>query len=66
MGQILRWAELDRYVLFGRDRFFVQESGPVAPLANGASGGWKHGARAADELYNRHPAKAPDGGADFY
>ena len=55
-----------RDVLLSLDRPFVQESGPVMPLANGAHCSRKERGRAVHELYIQHLAELSDGGADLY
>ena len=64
--KILRRSEFNGDVLLSLDGLFVQESGLVAPQANGALGGRKKRGRAAHELYIQHLAEFSDGGADLY
>src|SRR5580704_8673083 len=66
MRQILWWLEFNRDVLLGLNRFIVQESGLVAPLANGAHCSRKKRGRAAQALYIQHLAELSDAGADLY
>jgi hypothetical protein len=66
LRQILWRLEFNRDVLLNLDRPFVQEGGPVTPLANGAHGSRKKRVRAAHQLYIQHLAELPDGGADLY
>src|ERR1700722_12344056 len=66
MRKILWRLEFNRDVLLSLDRPFVQESGFVAPLANGAHCGRKKRGRAAQALYIQYLAELSDGGADLY
>src|SRR5204862_7635295 len=49
-------------LLFSLNRPFVQQSGPVTPLANGSHCGRKKRDGAAQELYLQHLAKLPYSG----
>lgn len=65
LRQMLRRAEFNGDVLLNRDRPFVQECGPVTPLANRVDCCRKHRGRAAQKLYILHLARCPDGGANL-
>ena len=66
MRKILWRLEFNRDVLLSLDRPFVQESGLVAPLPNGAYCSRKKRGRAAQALYIQYLAELSDGGADLY
>src|ERR1700722_19802768 len=66
MRKILWRLEFNRDVLLRLDRPFVQESGLVAPLPNGAYCSRKKRGRAAQALYIQYLAELADGGADLY
>src|ERR1700741_2118574 len=66
MRQMLWRPEFNRDVLLSLNRSSVQESGLVAPLANGAHCSRKKRGRAAQALYIQYLAELSDGGADLY
>src|ERR1700721_1143868 len=66
MRKILWRLEFNRDVLLSLDRTFVQESGLVAPLPNGAYCMRKKRGRAAQALYIKALADLSDGAAALY
>src|SRR5579864_7110555 len=66
MRKMLGRLEFNRDVLLSLDRPFVQESGFVAPLANGSRCSRKKRPRAAQELYIQNLAELSNDGADLY